>query len=84
MLNTMKQTGTPACIMRDILIEAHASKKIKYKEITVRLYEAGIPMWLQQQIVQMCNFNSYKRITCPVEQAMQDAVYSCILDEISY
>ena len=78
----MQLTGTNACKIRDTLLKARAEKKITLKQITDRLFEHGIPDWLQTEILQMVNHNKMKRITCPVELAMEAAVSSIILEEI--
>lgn len=74
--------GTAACNMRDSLINARFDKKINLNQITTRLYDANIPYWLQAQIIQMNKHNIYKRMTNPIEIAMEKAVNMLIIDEI--
>ena len=78
-----KLTGTTACSIRDKLIAARHNKEITLKQITDRLSNMEMPMWLQGQIVEMVEYRQYDRITCPVEQAMHDAVCYHIVCEIS-
>ncbi len=78
----MQLTGTTACKMRDELLKARSQKKITLKEITDRLCKQHIPEWLQGQIIQMTNHNRNKRITCPIEQAMEAAVSYKILLQV--
>jgi hypothetical protein len=74
--------GTAACTMRDELKKARYEKKITLKEITDKLSKMELPTWLQGQILQMTNHRKHERITCPVEQAMEAAVSSHILNEL--
>jgi hypothetical protein len=77
-----KLSGTTACKMRDILIVARHDKKITLKQITKRLCDMPMEKWLQAQIIEMVEYRQYDRITCPVEQAMHDAVCYHIVCEI--
>lgn len=81
-MGTITLEGTSACKMRDELKKARFEKGVKLKDITDKLSKTEIPKWLQSQILQMANHNKYKRITCPIEQAMVAAVCYHILNEI--
>jgi len=74
--------GTAACLMRDTLKKARFEKKITPKEIKNKLSKMELPKWLQGQILQMVNHRQYERITCPIEIAMESAVFYHILNEI--
>jgi hypothetical protein len=77
-----KLTGTTACLIRDKLIDARHNKEITLKQITDRLCERGMENWLMAQIIEMVEYRQYERITCPIEQAMHDAVCYHIVCEI--
>jgi hypothetical protein len=81
-LRLMKLTVTTACLIRDKLIKDWHNKKITLSQITERLCEYDMPEWLKGQIIEMVEFRQYDRITCPVEQAMHDAVCYHIVCEI--
>lgn len=78
----LQQTGTSACGMRDQLWSAYISKKITPKKITEKMSNMDIPTWLRSEIVSMVRFNELKRCTCPVEQAMFQAVCNHIVREL--
>lgn len=75
-------TGTPACLLRDQLSKARFEKRITPKKITTRLIKIGLPNWLQKDIIAMVRYNQSNRSTCPIEQAMFDAVCALILKEL--
>jgi len=75
-------TGTTACLIRDKLIEARNNKKITPTQITDRLSKRKMEEWLKGQIIEMVEYRQYDRITCPIEQAMHDAVCYHIVCEI--
>lgn len=79
----MQQHGTQACVIRDRLLEERRNKNINLDQITNRLYNIQPPEWLRHQIMDMVRHNQYKRITCPVELAMEKAVNMMIIDEIT-
>jgi hypothetical protein len=79
---SLQQENTTACMMRDILKEQWLLKNITLVQITDRLIKKDLPDWMQAEIIQMCNFNKFKRTTCPVEQAMEAAVCVKIIEEI--
>jgi hypothetical protein len=76
-------TNTTACKIRDNLKSLWLNNKIKLHEITNRLCKIELPNWLQSQIIEMCDYRKYERCTCPVEQAMFDAVCYHIVVEIT-
>ena len=78
----LQLTNTSACLIRDKLRNNWLNNKIKLSEITERLSDLDIPNWLQGEIIQMCEYRMYDRITCPVEQAMLKAVCYKIVKEI--
>lgn len=78
----IQQTGTAACKMRDELSKAYFANKITHKEITDRMIAQKLPKWLQSQILKMCKYRQYDRITNNIEQAMEKAVHYHILDGI--
>jgi hypothetical protein len=81
-----KLYGTAICKVRDELIKARHEKKITLKQIRERLTEVLAESKhseiIQMQIVEMVEYRHYDRITCPVEQAMHDAVCNHIVKEI--
>jgi len=78
----IKLTGTTACTMRDKLVSCWLNKDIKLSEITDRLTKIEIPDWLESQILQMVHYRQLDRCTCPVEQAMFQAVCNKIVDKL--
>ncbi len=74
--------NTSACLMRDRLSKERYAKKITTSQITDRLSKIEIPDWLQAEILQMVNYRKYDRTTCPVEQAMEAAIISKIVEQI--
>lgn len=75
-------TGTAACILRDELSKAWFSNQIELSEITNRLGRMVIPEFLKSQIIQMCEYRKYDRITDPIEQAMEKAIHFQIVRDI--
>jgi hypothetical protein len=74
--------GTNATEMRDILKQNRSDKLINPREITERMVKATIPQWLRSQILEMVQYREYDRCTCPIEQAMAQAVYNLIVKEL--
>lgn len=75
-------TETTACKMRDQLRDAKYDNKITGIEITDKLCKIKMPKWLQAQIIEMAEYMKYERCTDATEQAMLNAVYFHILDEV--
>jgi len=78
----MQQQGTTACQMRDELFKLRCEKRITPTQITKRLTAIDMPDWLRGEIIQMTSYNQYSRITCPIEQAMLQAVCNHIVKEL--
>ena len=78
----IKLEGTTACLMRDELEKARFDKKITTGQITNKLSKMELPDWLISQTLQMEQYRKFDRCTCPIEQAMAQAVYNKIVKDL--